>query len=30
MRIITPLVNIDNKIEKLSINNFEKIENILW
>ena len=30
MRIITPLENIENKIEKLSINNFEKIENIAW
>ena len=30
MRIITPLENIGHKIEKLSINNFEKIENILW
>ena len=30
MRIITPLENIGNKIEKLSINNFLKIENILW
>ena len=30
MIIITPLENIDNKIEYLSINNFEKIENILW
>ena len=29
MRIIGHLENIENKIEN-SINNFEKIENILW